>query len=152
MLSDRAQIMEQDTKIAQLEEEISRAPVRKATDTVDVIPRAPHKFSLARHRSPITKVAFHPVFSILASASEDSTIIIWDYDSGEFERTLKGHTKAVQDITWDPKGNLLGMFPNRLVILESGQVLIIRSTAGLQCLVLRILPLNYGIPNLITNV
>jgi platelet-activating factor acetylhydrolase IB subunit alpha len=44
----------------------------------------------------------------LASASEDTTIKIWDYESGEYERTLKGHTKAVQDITFDAKGNYLG--------------------------------------------
>ena len=34
---------------------------------------------------------------------------IWDYESGEFERTLKGHTNAVQDIDFDKSGNMLGM-------------------------------------------
>ena len=33
---------------------------------------------------------------------------IWDYESGEFERTLKGHTNAVQDLDFDKTGNLLG--------------------------------------------
>ncbi|KAI8827066.1 dynein regulator [Fimicolochytrium jonesii] len=100
-------IMEQETKIGQLEEELSKAPTRRTTDTADWIPRPPHKHNLAGHRSPITRVAFHPVFSILASASEDATIKIWDYESGTFERTLKGHTKSVQDIAWDAKGGLL---------------------------------------------
>jgi platelet-activating factor acetylhydrolase IB subunit alpha len=44
----------------------------------------------------------------LASASEDSTVKIWDWESGEFERTVKGHTKAVMDVDFDPKGNLMG--------------------------------------------
>jgi platelet-activating factor acetylhydrolase IB subunit alpha len=38
------------------------------------IPRPPEKFVLTGHRSPVTRVIFHPVFSVLASCSEDSTI------------------------------------------------------------------------------
>lgn len=48
------------------------------------------------------------MFSIVASASEDATVKLWDYETGEFERTLKGHTNAVQDVAFDPKGNLVG--------------------------------------------
>jgi platelet-activating factor acetylhydrolase IB subunit alpha len=99
--------MDLENKHAQLKSELEMAPVRKATSSVDWIPRGPEKFAMERHRSPITKVAFHPVFSTLASSSEDNTIMIWDYETGEHERTLKGHTKAVQDICFDPKGNLL---------------------------------------------
>ena len=33
---------------------------------------------------------------------------LWDYETGEFERTLKGHTNAVQDAAFDPKGHWLG--------------------------------------------
>jgi len=33
---------------------------------------------------------------------------VWDYDSGDLERTLKGHTNSVQDIVFDPSGNTLG--------------------------------------------
>ncbi|TPX53936.1 hypothetical protein PhCBS80983_g06101 [Powellomyces hirtus] len=99
--------MEQEGKLAALEEELASAPTRKPTDSVDWLPRPPHKHNLTGHRSPITRVAFHPVFSIIASASEDATIKVWDYESGTFERTLKGHTKAVQDLAWDPKGVLL---------------------------------------------
>ncbi|WAQ90237.1 hypothetical protein PtA15_12A224 [Puccinia triticina] len=59
------------------------------------------------HRSPITALAFHPTFSSLASASEDCTIKIWDYETGEFEITLKGHTKVVCDVDYDSKGSFL---------------------------------------------
>lgn len=100
--------MELETKSAQMQEEINNAPIRKQTSSVDWIPRAPEKQSMTGHRSPITRVVFHPVYQILASSSEDTTIKIWDYETGEFERTLKGHTKSVQDITFDPKGNFLG--------------------------------------------
>lgn len=59
---------------------------------------------------PITRVTFHPLFSQVVSASEDATLKVWDWETGDFERTVKGHTKAVQDVDFDSKGNLLGMF------------------------------------------
>ncbi|CAB1418260.1 unnamed protein product [Pleuronectes platessa] len=40
-------------------------------------------------------------------ASEDATIKVWDYEAGDFERTLKGHTDSVQDISFDQTGKLL---------------------------------------------
>lgn len=32
---------------------------------------------------------------------------MWDYETGDFERTLKGHTDSVQDISFDQTGKLL---------------------------------------------
>ncbi|CAG8440292.1 2076_t:CDS:10 [Acaulospora morrowiae] len=101
-------IMDLENKNTQMQEELNNAPLRKTNSAVDWVPRAPEKYSLTGHRNPVTRVTFHPVFSVLASASEDTTIKIWDYETGEFERTLKGHTKSVQDIAFDPKGNYLG--------------------------------------------
>lgn len=34
--------------------------------------------------------------------------MLWDYETGEFERTLKGHTLAVQHIAFDQAGKFLG--------------------------------------------
>lgn len=45
---------------------------------------------------------------MLASASEDATIKLWDWETGEFERTLKGHTRSVHDVEFDSKGKWLG--------------------------------------------
>lgn len=72
------------------------------------IPRPPEKFALTGHRSTVTRVVFHPVYGVIASCSEDATIKIWDYETGNFERTLKGHTDVVQDIAFDSQtGKLL---------------------------------------------
>ncbi|VEN63023.1 unnamed protein product [Callosobruchus maculatus] len=64
---------------------------------------------ISGHRAPVTRVIFHPVFSIMVSASEDATIKVWDFETGEYERTLKGHTDSIQDIgaAFDPSGKLL---------------------------------------------
>ena len=62
------------------------------------LPRSPARHKLQSHRDPITCIAFHPIFSSLASGSDDSTIKIWDWQLGELERTLKGHTRAVLDV------------------------------------------------------
>lgn len=42
--------------------------------TDDAIPRPPAKFTLTGHRSPITRVLFHPHYNVFVSASEDASI------------------------------------------------------------------------------
>ena len=49
-------------------------------------------FFFLGHRSTVTSLDVHPVYSQVASSSEDATVKLWDYESGEFERSLKGHT------------------------------------------------------------
>ncbi|KAJ7074078.1 WD40-repeat-containing domain protein [Mycena amicta] len=100
-------IMDLENRNSALQEELSQAPAKRAASQSDWVPRAPAAHVLTGHRSPITRVAFHPQYSILASASEDATVKIWDWETGEFERTLKGHTKAVMDVDFDHKGQLL---------------------------------------------
>jgi len=39
----------------------------------------------------------------MASGSEDCTVKIWDYDSGQLEKTLKGHTQSVNYVKFDEK-------------------------------------------------
>ena len=102
--------MELETRNTALQEELATAPTRRANSQTDWVPRAPPRHTLTGHRLPVTSVAFHPLFTLLASASEDATIKIWDWETGEFERTLKGHTRNVNDLDFDSKGNLLGRF------------------------------------------
>ncbi|VDO40766.1 unnamed protein product [Haemonchus placei] len=81
--------------------------LREKRQPAEWIPRPPERYALTGHRAPITRVIFHPVWSVMASCSEDSTIKIWDYETGEFERSLKGHTDSVQDIAFDKTGKML---------------------------------------------
>ena len=49
-----------------------------------------------RHRDKINAVSFHQLYSVLASASIDATVKIWDWDTEKCERTLKSHTKMTE--------------------------------------------------------
>jgi platelet-activating factor acetylhydrolase IB subunit alpha len=46
----------------------------------DNLPRQPEKYVLQGHKSRVTKVALHPVYSDVVSASEDGTLKLWDFD------------------------------------------------------------------------
>ncbi|KAJ2511322.1 Lissencephaly-1, partial [Coemansia sp. RSA 1939] len=108
-------IMELESKLSRQQEEMrngnisASASARRgsAAQRTEWLPRPPAKTRLAQHRAPITRVRFHPQYTVLATASEDMTVKIWDSESGDFERTLKGHTKAVQDLVFDAKGATL---------------------------------------------
>ncbi|CAI5444483.1 unnamed protein product [Caenorhabditis angaria] len=97
-----------EAKLAEVQSEIAHgAPTRDKRQASDWIPRPPETQKLIGHRLPITRVIFHPLWSVMASCSEDATIRIWDYESGQLERSLKGHTDAVNDVAFDAAGKQL---------------------------------------------
>lgn len=101
-------ITELEAKLSEVEKEyISGAPMRGQRSPTEWIPRPPERFTLQGHRAPVTRVIFHPIVVCFVSASEDATIKIWDYETGDYERTLKGHTDSVQDIAFNSNGKLL---------------------------------------------
>lgn len=102
-------VMDLEAKLAETEKEYIQggAPTRDKRSPSEWIPRPPEKYSLTGHRSPVTRVVFHPVFSVMVTASEDATIKVWDYETGDYERTLKGHTDSVQDVAFDHTGKFL---------------------------------------------
>jgi platelet-activating factor acetylhydrolase IB subunit alpha len=109
-----SQVMDLEARIEQLNEELKsvssgKGSTRPKGDITDMLPRsgAQPKHVLQGHRDPITAVRLHPVFNLAVTCSEDTTIKVWDYESGQFERTLKGHTDAVQDIAFNEQGTRL---------------------------------------------
>ncbi|XP_071501929.1 lissencephaly-1 homolog isoform X2 [Diadema antillarum] len=102
-------VMDLETKLNEAEREFTTGggPNRDRRSPTEWIPRPPEKYCLSGHRSPITRVIFHPVYNVMVSSSEDASIKVWDYESGDFERTLKGHTDSVQDICFDHAGKIL---------------------------------------------
>jgi platelet-activating factor acetylhydrolase IB subunit alpha len=103
--------MDLEARNASIQAELDNATptslARRNQDPSSWLPsRARH--TLQSHQKPVTCVAFHPVFSTLASGSEDYTIKIWDWELGEHERTIKGHTKTVLDVDFGgPRGGTL---------------------------------------------
>ncbi|KAH7328433.1 hypothetical protein B0I35DRAFT_344857 [Stachybotrys elegans] len=62
---------------------------------------------LGGHSRKVGQVLFNPAAeNILASASGDFTIKLWDVATGQSSHTLK-HTDIVQSLTWNASGNLL---------------------------------------------
>ena len=66
--------MDLEAKLAEAEKEFISGPTRDKRSPTEWIPRPPERYSLSGHRSPVTKVIFHPVFSVMVSSSEDATI------------------------------------------------------------------------------
>ena len=82
----------------------------------DGLPREPEKYRLSGHRGKITKVAIHPFYSIVASASEDATIRLWDFEQGESERTMKGHSDKINHLAFSPNGQTLASCASDMAI------------------------------------
>lgn len=101
-------------RVMELEAQIASGPNKLITDDKNssnydsrLIPKGPAKSVLVGHRAPVTAVAVHPTYTLVCSGSEDSTIKIWDYDTAQYERTLKGHTGPITDVIYDSTGNML---------------------------------------------
>lgn len=110
-------VMELEAKLQEIEKEaIDGAPSRTKRSPGEWIPRPPEKFTLTGHRATVTRVIFHPIFNLVISSSEDASIKVWDFESGEYERSLKGHTDSVQDIAFDAQGKLLASCSSDLSI------------------------------------
>lgn len=63
--------------------------------------------TLSGHSAPITAIAYSPDGTRIATASEDTTVILWDAQTGEQLFTLAEHTATVTDIEFSPDSTLL---------------------------------------------
>jgi WD40 repeat protein len=62
---------------------------------------------LLGHRAGVNHLAFSPDSKMLASASDDATVILWNVSDGRPIRTLKGHGGRVRSVTFNHDGKLL---------------------------------------------
>lgn len=64
-----------ESKLNEAKEEMTHGgTVGQKRDPKEWIPRPPERYALSGHRAPVTRVIFHPVFSVMVTASEDATI------------------------------------------------------------------------------
>src|SRR5438105_948638 len=59
------------------------------------------------HAGEVHAVAFHPEGKILASASHDMSVKLWDAVTGMELRALTGHRKGVLAVAFHPQGKTL---------------------------------------------
>jgi len=71
--------MELEAKLNELQKETRDGFTTHKKDPAEWIPRPPERSSLSGHRNPITRVLFHPTYSLLVSASEDATIKVSNF-------------------------------------------------------------------------
>ena len=104
--------MDLESRVATLQFELDNATPSTLSsrnqDPTSWLPAKAARYTLEGHQYEISCIAFHPVYSTIASGDQGSTIKIWDWELGELERTVKGHTKAVTGIDYGgPRGRVL---------------------------------------------
>jgi len=69
------------------------------------------KFIMEGHREGnyISCLAYYPtaIRTLVASASEDGQVILWDFTTGRVHKFLKGHEGAVEWVAFNPSGTIL---------------------------------------------
>jgi len=66
-----------------------------------------HEARMTGHQQLVNDVKFSPDGRIIASASFDKSIRLWDGKTGRFLATLRGHVQAVYQVAWSADSRLL---------------------------------------------
>ena len=83
--------------------------------------------TLGEHANSVIDVSFSPDGRMLASASGDNTVKLWDTDTGKVIKTLIGHTELVYSVSFSPNGKMLASASNddtvKLWDTQTGEVI-----------------------------
>jgi WD40 repeat protein len=87
-------------------DEESRRRAERLVNAIEARLSAPLRH-LDGHNGPVWCLAFSPDSNLLASASLDRTIKLWDLTSGKLIATCRGHTHEVLSVAFSPDGKAL---------------------------------------------
>jgi WD40 repeat protein len=65
------------------------------------------KLVLEGHAGGLESVAFSPDGKLLATSSQDSTVRLWEVETGKVRHTLKGHDGEIDSVAFAPDGKTL---------------------------------------------
>lgn len=68
------------------------------------------KFLLRGHGSNVVDLSWSPDGSLLATASIDNSVIIWDTESGKQVKSITHHTSFVKGVAFDPVGTYMATY------------------------------------------
>jgi WD40 repeat protein len=71
------------------------------------------RFRLRGHNEQVTSVRFSHGGALLASGSDDRTVIVWDIDGASPRHRLRGHAAVVRDARFSPDDTTLYTLGNR---------------------------------------
>lgn len=76
------------------------------------------------HDGSVSSVTYNPKVQKVASASDDQTVLLWDWSQGSLNKSpikLQGHTGFVKSVTFDKDGKVLASagFDNRIILWDT---------------------------------
>jgi len=75
--------------------------------TVHTLPSWEHVWTLSGHGDVVVCVVYSPVDGLVASASKDKTVRLWDTETGTCQHIFIGHSNKVEFVAFSPQGDVL---------------------------------------------